>query len=331
VARRTLIGPGERAPDFVLPRSHGEPARFYGFAGGVPSVLVFSGSEGEGATAPVVERLRAALDDDVVVHHVVQGAPASDPTAFHDAEAALHEGYGVQAAAAVVLDPNVRVVATLDPSDLDGTVTAVAEHVAAARHAAGPVHADRHAPVLLIPDVLGEDWRQRLLDAWEAGGSRSTGVEASADGVRGEQADALRKRRRDHIVEDPGLLRSLTSHLGSRIMPEVHKAFAFEARGFEGFKVGCYEAADEGFFEAHRDNLSPATAHRRFALTLNLDDDYEGGELRFPEYGPQRYRPAPGEALVFSGSHLHEVLPVTGGRRFVLLSFLLGGRGVPGR
>jgi hypothetical protein len=46
--------------------------------------------------------------------------------------------------------------------------------------------------------------------------------------------------------------------------------------------------------------------------------------LRRPEYGPELYRPAPGAALLFSCSHLHEVLDVTAGRRFVLLSFLFG-------
>jgi len=35
-------------------------------------------------------------------------------------------------------------------------------------------------------------------------------------------------------------------------------------------------------------------------------------------------RPAPGGALLFSCSHLHEVLAVTAGQRFVLLSFLYG-------
>ena len=69
-------------------------------------------------------------------------------------------------------------------------------------------------------------------------------------------------------------------------MPEVRKAFVFRATRFEGFKIVCYDAASGGFFHAHRDNLSPATAHRRFALTLNLNNDYEGGYLRFREYGP---------------------------------------------
>jgi hypothetical protein len=73
---------------------------------------------------------------------------------------------------------------------------------------------------------------------------------------------------------------------------------------------------------AHRDNLSPATPHRRFALSLNLHAGYEGGDLRFPEDGPHLYRPAAGGALVFACSHLHEVTEVRQGRRFGLLSFL---------
>jgi predicted 2-oxoglutarate/Fe(II)-dependent dioxygenase YbiX len=46
--------------------------------------------------------------------------------------------------------------------------------------------------------------------------------------------------------------------------------------------------------------------------------------LRFPEYGAYLYRPGAGGAVVFSGSHLHEALPVTRGKRYVLLSFLFG-------
>lgn len=106
-------------------------------------------------------------------------------------------------------------------------------------------------------------------------------------------------------------------------MPELSKAFAYHASRFEGFKIACCQASDRGFFRAHRDHLSPATAHRRFAFTLHLNDGYQGGQLRFLEYGPELYRPAPGAALLFSCSHLHEVLDVTAGRRFVL-SFLFG-------
>jgi predicted 2-oxoglutarate/Fe(II)-dependent dioxygenase YbiX len=119
-------------------------------------------------------------------------------------------------------------------------------------------------------------------------------------------------------------LRELSTSVGRRVMPEIRKAFAFRATRFEGFKIGCYDGATGGFFRPHRDNLLPSTAHRVFALTLNLNDNYEGGELRFPEYGSQLYRPDAGAALVFSCSHLHEVRDVTAGRRYVLLSFLYG-------
>lgn len=51
-------------------------------------------------------------------------------------------------------------------------------------------------------------------------------------------------------------------------------------------------------------------------------DRYDGGDLRFPEFGMQTYRPPTGGAVVFSCSLLHEVLPVTRGQRFAVLPFL---------
>ena len=58
------------------------------------------------------------------------------------------------------------------------------------------------------------------------------------------------------------------------------------------------------------------------ALHLLNTEQFEGGELRFPEFGNQLYRPETGAGIVFSSSLLHEPLHVTGGRRFVLLCFL---------
>lgn len=52
--------------------------------------------------------------------------------------------------------------------------------------------------------------------------------------------------------------------------------------------------------------------------------EYEGGFVRFPEYGPQLFRAGTGSAVVFSVSMLHEVTKVTSGRRFILLGFFYG-------
>jgi predicted 2-oxoglutarate/Fe(II)-dependent dioxygenase YbiX len=247
--------------------------------------------------------------------------------AFRDDEGRLHEAYGVDPSAGpsvFVLDANVRVAGTIRGEGPGRTAAAARAMLAGLDHRGPTTRAPRHAPVLLVPDALDERLCDELVERCATHGTYETGVETHGEGGRVEEADRRRKRRLDHTVEDPELLRRLTSEVGRRVMPELAKAFAYQATRFEGFKIGCYPEDRHGFFAAHRDNLSASTAHRRFALSLNLNDDYEGGELRFPEYGPALYRPERGEALVFSGSHLHEVLPVTRGERYVLVSFLYG-------
>jgi hypothetical protein len=60
------------------------------------------------------------------------------------------------------------------------------------------------------------------------------------------------------------------------------------------------------------------------ALSNLNTPDFEGRDLRFPEFGEQRYRPDSGTAVVFSSSLLHEAMHVTAGRRYVFLAFLFG-------
>jgi predicted 2-oxoglutarate/Fe(II)-dependent dioxygenase YbiX len=238
---------------------------------------------------------------------------------WSDSDGAVAEAYGVTAGelTAVVLDPNLRVVGVVVG---DGLASRVVELLDAVVYRDCALQVVAQAPVLLLPRALDATYRDRLIQVWEHDGGTDTGVARAG----GEILDASFKRRRDHTVQDRDLLRELTSVVGRRVLPEVVKAFAFRATRFEGFKIACYDAATGGFFRPHRDNLTPSTAHRVFALTLNLNDDYDGGQLRFPEYGNQLYRPEAGAALVFSCANLHEVLDVTRGRRFVLLSFLFG-------
>jgi predicted 2-oxoglutarate/Fe(II)-dependent dioxygenase YbiX len=134
--------------------------------------------------------------------------------------------------------------------------------------------------------------------------------------------DKLQKKRRDHELSDPALLKDLRQRLEWRLLPEIFKAMHFRATRIERYIVACYDE-NGGFFRAHRDNLNRGTAHRQFAVTINLNaEDYEGGDLVFPEFGALTYRPATGDAVVFSCSLLHEALPVTRGRRYAFLPFL---------
>jgi len=295
------------------------PARFYAHAGGRPTAVVFSADGHDPRLVDLANRLAGRAD--VALFCVMPNGPAGDIglPVWSDREGTVTAAYGVTAGelTAVVLDPNLRVVGVALGDRLAEQVVALLDGAA---HRGPAVEVVTQAPVLLLPRVLDAEHCERLIRVWEEEGGVDTGVARAS----GDVLDASYKRRRDHTVGDPQLLRELSSMVGRRVLPEVRKAFAFRATRFEGFKIACYDAATGGFFRPHRDNLTPSTAHRVFALTLNLNDGYEGGQLRFPEYGNQLYRPDAGAALAFSCAHLHEVLDVTAGRRFVLLSFLYG-------
>jgi predicted 2-oxoglutarate/Fe(II)-dependent dioxygenase YbiX len=333
------LGRGERAPAFVLRLQQGTPTRFYAIAGGRPVVLIFCESDRSDMVRSFSTQLEAGAPGRVSVFAVqyAESLEASSQETSHadhgflpvfcDVDGKVRTAYRLPADGGTMLyllDPNLRVLEALSLADPGRTARAITAIVADAFPETEPVEVLAQAPVLLIPNILPPQVCAELMDVWENQGNVETGVEQSHAGRREDIIRPDRKRRRDHIVQDDRLMRRLISTIGRRVMPEVWKAFAFQATRFEGFKIVCYDAAAGGFFRAHRDNLSPSTAHRRFALTLNLNDDYEGGHLRFPEYGSHLYRPETGCALLFSCAHLHEVTEVTEGRRFALLSFLFG-------
>ena len=108
-----------------------------------------------------------------------------------------------------------------------------------------------------------------------------------------------------------------------RLVPQIKRAFQFDATRMERYLISAYDADTGGYFRPHRDNTTLGTAHRRFAVSINLNaEDFEGGDLRFPEFGQRTYRPPTGGAVVFSCSLLHEATPVTNGTRYCILPFL---------
>jgi predicted 2-oxoglutarate/Fe(II)-dependent dioxygenase YbiX len=150
------------------------------------------------------------------------------------------------------------------------------------------------------------------------------------DGEAQARLDLDKKKRRD--IELPAGSEIHTLALGlvaARIAPEVKRAFQRDITFADRILIARYDD-DGGYFKRHRDNAAPQTAFREFAVSLNLNtDEYEGGELLFPEYNDHRYSPPAGGAIVFSASLLHEAAPVTRGSRYVLLTFLCGASAAP--
>jgi predicted 2-oxoglutarate/Fe(II)-dependent dioxygenase YbiX len=134
----------------------------------------------------------------------------------------------------------------------------------------------------------------------------------------------MREDRIDHFFFDKDTLEFLDSRL-MRVVPEIAKSFHYQITKRESPRMARYQGSRGGFCHGHRDNNGTDNRHRRFAMSINLNtDEFEGGALRFPEFGDQRYRPKSGAAIVFSSSLLHEAMQVTAGCRFVFLAFLFG-------
>ncbi len=216
----------------------------------------------------------------------------------------------------VIIDPGGR-IAAVRPREALGEVIDFCRRL----YTDGPQDVvQRHAPVLLVEQVLEPALCRQLIEYWEAGEKIADGVASTDHG--NQYGDARLKKRRDVALADQDLFRTVKDRLARRLIAEIRRAFQVPVTNFEALRIGCYESSERGRFRRHRDNSTKYTAHRQFALSLNLNDGYEGGQVQFPEFGRSLYRPGAGGAVVFSCSLLHEALPVTAGRRFALFTFL---------
>ena len=116
--------------------------------------------------------------------------------------------------------------------------------------------------------------------------------------------------------------RRVDLQLQRALVPEIRRVFGFNPMHREPYKIGCYPAADGGHFRQHRDNFATELGHRRVALTLNLNSDFDGGGVVFPEYSDFEYKPEAGTGLIFPCSLMHAASIVTRGNRFMLVTFL---------
>jgi predicted 2-oxoglutarate/Fe(II)-dependent dioxygenase YbiX len=221
-----------------------------------------------------------------------------------------------------VLDPTLRVLKVIpfvaDGSDAAELMRCLKSLPPPSRFAGFEVQ----APVLILPNVFDPEFCRQLITLHEGNGSQETGFMRDVSGKTVQLHDYAHKRRRDHIIEDEMVVRQIQQRFARCVVPELLKAYQYRSTQMERFLVGCYGAEDGGHFVAHRDNTTAGTAHRRFAASVNLNSDFDGGEVSFPEYGAKGFKPAPGCAVVFSCSLLHAVSKVTRGRRYAFLPFL---------
>lgn len=218
----------------------------------------------------------------------------------------------------VLIDPMQRVVRVTPLRETAQFLAEMAVMPPLGQHPETPPN----APVLIVPRVFEPQVCRQLIELYKAQGGEVSGVMREKDGRTVPVIDNF-KRRRDAMITDEALQMQLRARIARRLVPEIRKAFQFETTRIERYIVACYDAEEGGYFRPHRDNTTAGTAHRRFAVSINLNaGEFEGGDLRFPEFGPRTYRPPTGGAVVFCCSLLHEATPVTRGTRYAFLPFL---------
>jgi hypothetical protein len=336
-ARPDPLGWGERAPSFRAPTLETRDFAFDTVAGRW-QLLAFLGRldtpDAHAALAALSDWAASADPDHAIgfgfVHHPDDIASARAATRlpamrfFLDPERALARTFGAvgpdgaDRPVLLLLDPQQRGIAQAPVARASELVSRLSGLPPPHRHAGGTVP----PPALIVPRIFEPALCRALIDGFEAHGGEDSGFMREVDGQTRMLLDDRHKRRRDWLVDDVELATAVRQRLRSRLLPEMARVFQFHATRIERLLVACYDADSGGWFRPHRDNTTAGTAHRRFACTINLNPaDYEGGDLRFPEYGAATLRAPTGGAILFSCSLLHEATSVTRGRRYAFLPF----------
>jgi peroxiredoxin len=242
-----------------------------------------------------------------------------------DATGDIFRSFGAEGAPlAVILDPNHRIARILRAD----APAVLADAALAYLRASFPPRGTRvhsQAPILLLPRVLEETDCARLVELfhrpvnlWPSDGFRSEGHTKEPGDFKVGHAGAYGQLT-EYVVRDPAVQQFLDQCFNRRVSREMRKAFQTRVSQREDYRIARYDSASGGVLHPHRDNATKETAHRRFTMTINLNaGDYEGGALRFREYGDHYYEVERGTAVVWSATLLHEVMPVTKGARFIL-------------
>jgi len=225
----------------------------------------------------------------------------------------------------VLLNPNCRVQCILDSKLAATHAETLLERLHNLRTLETQALMPAHAPVLLIPGVFNAQECQDLIRFYDRVDSFE--ISKSSFAVEGKDFkfpvfDHDRQDRIDLVIKNPKVVEFLGQRLRQRVFPQIEKAFAFKPSKNEFFHIARYEGPRKGTQMGHRDNTAHETGYRKFAFSLNLNEEFEGGAINFREYSEQGYKGPPGTALIFSSSLLHEIEETVTGVRYSLITHL---------
>lgn len=218
-----------------------------------------------------------------------------------------------------ILDPALRIMKTARLSRSADVMRWVSELPSVDEHAGTRIH----APVLIVPRVIEPALCAELIAMHRDGQPIQGGLIDESDDAMSQFVNKDYRSTRQVSLTDAALKGRVEDRIRRRLAPEMFRALRYRVGEIESYFVTAYDAAEAGRFRVHRDDLPPLQ-RRQFTFAINLNaEDYEGGDLRFPEYCTETYRAPTGGAIVFASSLLHEVTLLTRGRRYGMVAFFV--------
>lgn len=168
--------------------------------------------------------------------------------------------------------------------------------------------------LIAIPDLLGPDQVRRYRDALSAA--------AWVDGRATAGHAALKAKHNQQLAPDDPLARELGEVIVQALL--AHPAFMSAVLPLRVLPPRFNRYAGGGSYGFHVDNavmnVPGAVLRIRTDVSSTLffsdPDEYDGGELVIQDtYGEQRVKLPAGHLVVYPGTSLHQVTPVTRGAR----------------
>ncbi|HEY1982554.1 MAG TPA: redoxin domain-containing protein, partial [Xanthobacteraceae bacterium] len=286
---KSAIVLGDPVPWFSAPLL-GDGAFNLQVAAGRWIVLSFLGSP---ANPKVKEELAQLLHDsqlfhaDRLVFYGVLTAPPADPSFYiglntfaisfiADYDGAITRTFGASdMPRTIVIDSMLRAVADIPWNYADGHAKSVRQVMASLPAVDDSAGVPLTAPVLIVPRVLDFDLCDFLVQFYDKLGGKDSGFLLDDNSQTSTVVDYRMKRRNDLSVLVPDLRDTIRDQIVRRLLPPIERFFQYTATRMDRYIVACYDSAVGGHFYRHRDNVNAGARHRRFAVTINLNKDYD--------------------------------------------------------
>ncbi|USO02062.1 MAG: 2OG-Fe(II) oxygenase [Alphaproteobacteria bacterium] len=111
----------------------------------------------------------------------------------------------------------------------------------------------------------------------------------------------------------------IKDYLNAQVIPLAKEKWNFNKDHFTNIKVREYPTGT--FYEPHVDFHHPQPSRIYLSFSIALNSEFEGGE--FVLEGDKKFPIKKGNGLLFQGTDVHEVLPITSGQRISIIGHLI--------